>query len=211
MVDYLRSKPQQEGQKAINGLDLLLATIVGFETGPRIGNGVHGAHMLSRGWHSGAVFGGSAAAASASKLFGLTAASVEDALGIACTQASGLMSAQFESDAKRMQHGFATRNGLLGAMLARQGYTGIKCVYEREYGGFLAQFSAGNGREPQFLPDEIYRDLGTVWQTEGICVKPYASVSPVSCLFKSKWLTSSDGFHSLHYRLYSCSASISSG
>ena len=36
-----------------------------------------------------------------------------------------------------MQHGFAARNGLLGTLLARGGYVGIKKVLEREYGGFL--------------------------------------------------------------------------
>jgi aconitate decarboxylase len=40
------------------------------------------------------------------------------------------MSAQFESMAKRMQHGFVARNGPLAALLARTGHTGIKQVYE---------------------------------------------------------------------------------
>src|ERR1700712_2265733 len=102
------------------------------------------------GWHSGAVFGPSAAATAASKLMHLPANLIEDAVGIACTQACGLMSAQFESDVKRMQHGFAARNGLLAAVLAKGGYVGIKKVYEREYGGFLDMFSKGNGKEPRF-------------------------------------------------------------
>ena len=119
------------------GSAFLLAYLIGLEVGPRVGKALYGADILTQGWHSGAAFGPSASAAAVSKLFSLNAAQTEDALGIACTQACGLMSAQFESEVKRMQHGFASRNGLLAAILAKGGYMGIKKVYEREYGGFL--------------------------------------------------------------------------
>lgn len=176
----------RHGAAPCSGKDLLVGYIAGLEVGPRVGLALHGSHMLSMGWHSGAVFGPPAAAASASKLLGLSAGAIEDAMGIACTQAGGLMSAQFESEAKRMQHGFAARSGLLGAMLARGGYIGIKRVFEREYGGFLKQFSSGNGMDPQYLVDEISKGLGETWQMEGVAVKPYSSMAgthnTVDCL-----------------------------
>ncbi|KAI8626803.1 hypothetical protein F5Y19DRAFT_190214 [Xylariaceae sp. FL1651] len=175
-----------ESATPISGSDLLLATIVGYEVGPRVGQALHGAHVLTTGWHSGAVFGPSAAAAAVGKLLGLNATQIEDAFGIACTQACGLMSAQFGSDAKRMQHGFASRNGLLAASLARSGYTGIKAVFETEYGGFLKQFSLGNGRSPPYLVDQLTAEVGVAWRTQGIRVKPYASMagthSTVDCI-----------------------------
>lgn len=167
--------------KVTTGSDLLLATIVGFEVGPRVGLGLHGAHVLTMGWHSGAIFGPSAAAASTSKLLGLAPGQIEDALGIACTQAGGLMSAQFGSDVKRMQHGFATRNGLFGTLLSRGGYTGIKRVYEENYGGFLACFSRGNGQEPTYLPEEVAKELGTTWKIEGIRLKAYCGMAGTHC------------------------------
>jgi aconitate decarboxylase len=135
-----------------DGSSFHLAAVVGFETGPRVGLGLWGAHMLSLGWHSGAIFGPSAAAAAVSKLFRLPADTIEDALGMACTQAGGLMSAQFGSRVKRMQHGFAVRNRLLAAYLAREGYTGIKEIFDLEYGGFLSTFSLGLQQEPRFVP-----------------------------------------------------------
>jgi aconitate decarboxylase len=94
-------------------------------------------------------------------------------LGHAATQACGLMSAQFESMGKRMQHGFAARNGLLGAVLAASGYVGIKQVFEREYGGFLSTF--GEGHDPDAT--QISADLGTRWETQTIAVKPYAAMA----------------------------------
>jgi aconitate decarboxylase len=177
-VDYLaRLQPRVK----ISGEEFLLATIVGFEVGPRVGLGLHGSHMLTLGWHSGAVFGSSVAAAAVSKLLGLSAGLIEDALGVACTQACGLMSAQFESEVKRMQHGFAARNGLFAALLARSGYVGIKKIFEREYGGFLSTFSLGSGKEPRYLLGEVTKELGTSWKTDGILVKPYAAMAGTHC------------------------------
>ncbi|KAG4443784.1 hypothetical protein IFR05_000775 [Cadophora sp. M221] len=170
------SSSSQSGAR-VTGADFLLGYLAGLEVGPRVGNALHGGHILTMGWHSGAVFGPSASAAAVSKMFGLDAAAIEDALGIACTQACGLMSAQFESEVKRMQHGFAARNGLLAAFLAKGGYVGINRVYEREYGGFLDMFSKGMEKEPRFLEDEICRELGGVWKTEGVRVKPYAAMA----------------------------------
>lgn len=165
-----------EGVKS-TGADLLLGMIIGYEVGPRVGNALYGRGILSKGWHSGAVFGPAAVASAVSRLHGLSPEAIEDAIGIACTQACGLMSAQFESDVKRMQHGFAARNGLTGALLAKEGYIGIKRVLEREYGGFLEQFSRGNGETPQYKKDEVCKGLGEKWQLEGVVVKPYASMA----------------------------------
>lgn len=180
-AEHLNSKGAQdvggEEREIISGAEVLLATIIGYEVGPRVGLALYGTHILTTGWHSGAVFGPPASAAAVGKLIGLTPSEIENALGIACTQACGLMSAQFGSEVKRMQHGFAARNGLLAALLARGGYIGIKNVFEQKYGGYLQQFSAGNGKDPQYKTEEICKDLGVKWQIDGIRVKPYASMA----------------------------------
>ena len=154
------------------GSRFLLGAIAGYEVGPRVGMALHGLEMLTRGWHSGPVFGTHSAAVAAGTLYGLDAAGFEDALGMSATQSGGLMAAQFESMVKRMQHGFAARNGLTAAALAASDYVGIKRVFEREYGGFLATF--GEGHNPD--PDQISKDLGSVWETKRIAVKAYAAM-----------------------------------
>jgi len=156
----------------VSGARFLLGAILGYETGPRVGQALGGLEMISRGWHSGVVFGTLSAAASAGALYRLDAAEFEDALGMAATQSCGLMSAQFESMVKRMQHGFASRNGLTAAALAASGYVGIKRVFEREYGGWLSVF--GEGHHPD--ADQIYAGLGTVWESDRIAVKAYAAM-----------------------------------
>ena len=139
----------------VTGADFLLATIVGYEVGPRVGLALNGGHMLSQGWHSGAVFGPSASAAAVSKLLELPPPMIEDALGTACTQACGLMSAQFESMVKRMHHGFASRSGLFAALMASEGYTGIKV-------GILIV--------PDIMPANIFRRKCMRHLTEAFCL-----------------------------------------
>jgi 2-methylcitrate dehydratase PrpD len=156
----------------VSGAQFLLGAILGYETGPRVGQALGGLEMISRGWHSGVVFGTLAAAASAGSLYGLDAAGYEDAFGMAATQSCGLMSAQFESMVKRMQHGFASRAGLTAAALAATGYVGIKRVFEREYGGWLPVF--GEGHHPD--ASQITAGLGTLWETERIAAKAYAAM-----------------------------------
>src|ERR1700704_6413704 len=167
-----------------SGAQWLLAAIAGFEIGPRGGLALHGGQMLSRGWHSGSGFGTHATAAASGKLFGLTAGQFEDALGLAATQSCGLMAAQYEAMSKRMHHGFSARNGLYAAHLAAGGYTGIKRVFEREYGGFLSTF--GEGHSPDAT--QVASELGERWETGRIVVKPYAAMgglhAPLDCLFE---------------------------
>src|ERR1700722_11515917 len=156
----------------VSGASFLLGAILGYETGPRVGQALGGLDMLSRGWHSGVVFGPLAAAAAAGTPYGLDAAGFEDAFGMAATQSCGLMSAMYESMVKRMQHGFASRNGLTAAALAASGYVGIKRVFERPYGGWLAVFGEGH----RTYPEDIYKGLGVLWETERIAVKAYSAM-----------------------------------
>lgn len=159
--------------RTVSGRELLTSLIAGYEVGPRVGLALHGAEMLSRGWHSGAVFGTHASAATSAWLRRLDAARVEDALGLAGTQSAGLMAAQYEAMSKRMHHGFSSRNGLYAAALAEAGYTGIKRVYEREYGGFLATF--GEGHEPR--AELVVDGLGQEWVLMDTGVKAYAAMA----------------------------------
>ena len=49
------------------------------------------------------------------------------------------------------------------------GYVGIKRVFERHYGGWLAVFGEGHRTHPE----DIYKGLGVLWETEWIVIKPY--------------------------------------
>ncbi|CAO3664894.1 unnamed protein product [Umbelopsis vinacea] len=176
LISLVAHLQASEESQTVAGKDFVLATIAGFEVGPRVGLALHGGNILSRGWHSGAVFGHAASAAASGNLLKLDPQQMEDAFGIACTQACGLMSAQFESSVKRMQHGFAARNGLFAALMAEASYEGIKQVFEREYGGFLTVFCNGG---PDPIPAELVKELSSTWQTMNINIKPYACMAGI--------------------------------
>lgn len=157
----------------VDGRSLLEASLLGFEVGPRIGIAMGGLSLVSKGFHCGPIFGTMSSAAGVGKLRGLDPAQFEDAFGIAATQSSGLMAAQYEAMVKRMHSGFATRSGLYAAGLAALGYSGIKRVIEREYGGLVSTFSFG---DPVDL-DEVTNRIGEHWEVERIAIKP-----PYSCM-----------------------------
>lgn len=157
-----------EQRGGIDGKRLLESTVLGFEVGPRIGMAMGGLQLVSRGWHCGSIYGVLSGVAGAGKIRGLDEDQFEDAIGIAATQACGLMSSQFEAMVKRMHSGMAARSGVLAAALAHTGFTGIKRVLERDFGGFAGTFCGG---DPYDLA-HLTAGLGAQWEVMRIAVKP---------------------------------------
>jgi 2-methylcitrate dehydratase PrpD len=156
----------------MTGRDFLRAAVAGYEIGPRVGMCM-GPEHIGQGWHSGATVGVFSAAAGAASALGLDADRVVHALGIAGTQSSGLMAAQFGAMVKRMHAGRAAQSGLYGALLARNGFTGIMDVFENPYGGFCSTFSRSTDR---FNLDELTGGLGERFETMRIALKFYSCV-----------------------------------
>ena len=161
-----------ERQRGLSGREFLAAAVAGYEVGPRVGICMGNEH-IAQGWHSGATAGVFAAAAAAARGHRLDVERTVHALGIAGTQACGLMAAQYGSMVKRMHSGRAAQSGLYGAELAAAGFTGIANVFESDYGGFCTTFSRSNDR---FRLGELVAGYGTVWQAMGVRLKYYACV-----------------------------------
>jgi aconitate decarboxylase len=157
---------------SFSGRDLLRAAVAGYEVGPRVGMCM-GQEHIGQGWHSGATVGVFSAAAGASAALGLTADQTVHALGIAGTQAAGLMAAQYGAMVKRMHAGRSAQSGLYGALLAREGFTGIVDVFESEYGGFCSTLSRSLDR---FDLGELTSGLGERWETMRVSLKFYSCV-----------------------------------
>src|SRR5581483_3330432 len=150
----------------MSGRDFLTAAVAGYEIGPRVGMCM-GPEHIGQGWHSGATVGVFSAAAGAAKALRLPEAETVHALGIAGTQAAGLMAAQYGAMVKRMHAGRAAQSGLYGALLAKHGFTGIENIVEAEYGGFCTTFSRSHDR---FQMQELTAGLGTTWQTMDVAL-----------------------------------------
>lgn len=161
-----------DDRSGLKGRDLLTAAVAGYEVGPRVGMCM-GQEHIGQGWHSGATVGVFSAAAGAARGLGLDAGRTVHALGIAGTQAAGLMAAQFGAMVKRMHAGRSAQSGLYGALLARQGFTGIIDVFEAPYGGFCTTFSRSTDR---FRLEELDSGLGERFETMRIALKFYACV-----------------------------------
>jgi aconitate decarboxylase len=161
-----------EMRPGMSGRDFLRAAVAGYEIGPRVGLCM-GPEHIAQGWHSGATVGVFSAAAGAAAALRLSPEQAVHTLGIAGTQACGLMAAQYGAMVKRMHAGRAAQSGLCGALLAEGGFTGISDVFESEYGGFCTTFSRSNDR---FKLAELTSGLGERFETMGVALKFYSCV-----------------------------------
>lgn len=133
-----------ESAGGLNGRDWLTAMVAGYETGIKVGVATQG-RMFERGFHNQGTSGAIAAAAGASRALGLDAGRFVHALGLAASQAAGLMAVQEGAMAKALHSGRAAQSGLLAALLAQNGYTGIEGVLDSAYGRFFDAFVGGPG------------------------------------------------------------------
>jgi 2-methylcitrate dehydratase PrpD len=161
-----------ESHANLSGRDLLTAAVAGYEIGPRVGLCM-GQEHIGQGWHSGATVGVFSAASGAARALSLDAEQTVHALGIAGTQSSGLMAAQYGAMVKRLHAGRAAQSGLYAALLAKAGFTGIRDVFEAPYGGFCTTFSRSANR---FDLAELKAGLGEKFETMGIALKFYSCV-----------------------------------
>lgn len=161
VVLALGESERLDGRSAIAGL------VAGYEAITRIGLAAPG-RFHERGWHATAVCGAFAAALTAGKCLALDPVRLTSAVGIAASQASGVM--EFLADGswvKRLHPGWAAHSGVLAAGLARGGFTGPATGLEGRFGFFRAAL----GEAPEFGP--LLKNLGDIWETLNIAFKPY--------------------------------------
>jgi aconitate decarboxylase len=150
----------------VDGKRFLTAVVAGYEVGCRVGM-TGGASQLRRGFHPSATSGTFAAGAAAAKMLQLDPVKTLHALGIAGTQAAGLMAAQHASMVKRMHPGRSAQAGVYGALLANKGFTGIEDILEASYGGFCSTFCDNPNLS------HLTQDLGERFETLNVGCKPY--------------------------------------
>jgi 2-methylcitrate dehydratase PrpD len=161
-----------EADPSLTGWDIVTALVLGYEVGCRIGNAATTALFLN-GFHPQGTTGAFVAAATAGRLLRLDASRMQHALGIAGSMGSGLMAAQEGAMVKRLHAGRAAQAGVLAALLAKRGFTGIADIVEADYGGFLSSFS----RTPNV--DRLTDGLGTVWEAGKVGFKMYPNVTSI--------------------------------
>jgi 2-methylcitrate dehydratase PrpD len=153
-----------------DGKSVLAAAIAGAEITCRIGC-VAPSAFHKRGFHPTGVIGTFGSALISGKLLGLDAVQLQNAMGIAGSQASGIL--EFFSDgsfAKQLHPGWAAHSGIIASYLASEGFTGPATVLEGRYGLFATHLGPGS-----YSMDRVVQKLGTEW----ICIK--TSFKPYPC------------------------------
>ena len=155
---------------ALLGADLIDAYIVGFEIFGKLGRAMNKQHY-KRGWHATATLGAIAGVVVAGRVLHLNRQQMTMAIGIAASAASGVR-ANFGSMVKPLHAGYAARNGVLAALLAREGFDASAVSLEHRF-GYLQVFNDGIGFDPAPL-----RALGQpleILTKYGMALKAYPS------------------------------------
>jgi 2-methylcitrate dehydratase PrpD len=116
------------------GQDVLTAIVIGYEAAGRISEAITPG-FRRRGFHGshGAVF---AAAVAASRLLGLKAAGMAQAIAISATSIGGLATAADTSVAREYHAGLAAQLGVNAALAAQRGYLAEEAILETHEGFF---------------------------------------------------------------------------
>lgn len=145
----------------LTGKDALEATIVGLEVMNRVGT----YSLASKGIVELCYYGGIGGCVSAGKALKLGSKEMLGAIGIAMGRAAGLIS-NFGTDAHFIESALAGRDGLLAALMAKNGMAGNPDVAT----WLTNLLGAGNWK-----PEAIVGDLGKAWRVHTIWVKKYPS------------------------------------
>jgi len=148
----------------VSGETFVAATAVGLDIAVRL------ALTPTRdfGWHRTSAFGIFGVVGAVGRLYGLSAEQFVHAFGIAYSQASG--NRQCIADgalSKRLQAGFAARDGIIAAQLAKAGVTGASRVFEGT-DGFFPLYQRG-----EYVRERVTQGLGEQLLSNRISLKPY--------------------------------------
>lgn len=153
-----------------SGKELIAAVTAGYEVGTRVGNTVSPS-MFHRGFHPCGPTSTFGAAAATAKLLQLDTEQTLHAIALAGSSAAGLMAAQFGAMAKRFHSGKAAMNGIIAALSAREGLTGVRNVLEAPYGGFCSTYAS------EYNLDYAVQGLGEHWEILRNGFKQYSSLA----------------------------------
>ncbi|WP_236794229.1 MmgE/PrpD family protein [Amycolatopsis sp. GM8] len=149
-----------------DGAATMLAYVAGLEIGCRLAAAGAG-RFHDRGFHPTGIAGTFAAVCVTAKLRGLPADVLVNALGLAGSQAAGILEIN-ESWLKRLHPGWAAHSGIIATTLAQHGFRGPATVFEGTHGLYASHLDG----EPD-LSALAPGDLGDRWLASDIALKPY--------------------------------------
>jgi 2-methylcitrate dehydratase PrpD len=150
-----------------SGEDLLVASVVGYEVGIRVGEFLGRTHYKI--FHTTGTAGTLASAAAVGRLLKLTPTQMLHAFGSAGTQSAGLWEfLRDAADSKQLHTAHASATGLMSAYLAQAGFTGAEHILEGKQG-----LAAGMSSDADL--SKLTDRLGSRWATAETSFKFHAS------------------------------------
>jgi 2-methylcitrate dehydratase PrpD len=153
--------------KTVSGKDFIEAYIIGVEVGGKIGLGITNEHY-QRGYHATGTLALFSGLGALSRLHGLDAPTIQQAMGIAGSMASGLRR-NFGTMTKPLHSGLAARSALSAVRLAMAGFTAAPDIIEAESGVFATLGTTASD------PDITASGLGNpfIISDPGIAIKKF--------------------------------------
>ena len=163
-----------------SGRQLVTAVVAAYDFAVRVGHTVRAAQR-KRGLDVKGTVGTQAAALAAGLCAGFDAETLAHAIALAADLSSGTEQYVYEGgpcDTKDLIAGFAARNGVLAAKLARAGFFGPRKALDGEYGFFRA---FGDGYDPDIFADlgDHFSIITTAFKPHGGCRHTHQAVDAV--------------------------------
>lgn len=172
------------------GSDLITAIISGYEIAISLGIMVNPAHR-NKGFHTTGTIGTFGAAAASSKILNLDKQEIINALGLAGTQASGLLASDHSgSMGKHLHAGKASQSGVLSAFLASRGFTGASNIIEADE-GFLSSMT-GIISARKHLELGKYHILNVYFKKYPVCRHLHSALDATSNILKDNDINNED-------------------
>lgn len=175
-VEYMCRNSQYK--QAISGQAFITALVAGIETSLRVGLAVSPNHY-DAGWHITGTVSSMGVAAAISNLLRLDSAVVDNALGIAATQVTGIR-VHFGTDTKSFHVGRAAQNGIMAVLLAESGFTAAPDALEGRRGWVEVVGNGANTLSDQIRAMQVQVMANTsqtserpIWEIENNTFKPF--------------------------------------
>jgi 2-methylcitrate dehydratase PrpD len=177
-----------------SGKDFITSIVVGYQVATRLGMIINPEHR-EKGFHSTGTCGTIGAAATASEIMDLNKECILNALGLAGTQAAGLLESDHSgSMAKHLHAGRAAQSGVLSALLAKEGFTGAHTIIEGKEGILKA---IGNehtfqGNDTMTHTSEKFEILRVYFKKYPVCRHLHSSLDAAIGIMENNNLKSTD-------------------
>ncbi len=154
----------------VSGKEFIAAVALGCDLVCRLGLALK-EDLLKYGWYMPPILGAFGATAAAGKLLHLTPEQMLDAFSLTLCQAtcSGEQTHSTRSVVRSIRDAFASKAGVVSALLAQKGITGFEQPFEGK-AGLYAAYARGN-----YDPAKLTRDLGRTFEGANVSFKPWPS------------------------------------